>query len=65
MGLLIRAIFSFAVACAIYAPDRFAAHFDTPRMAAAKAEIAATHPGADLSAMIVDGFKRLPANETD
>jgi len=65
MGLLFRAVFSFAVAYAIYAPHSFAAHFDTPRMVAVKAELAATHPGADLRAIIKDGLKRLPAREAE
>ena len=41
MGTLIRAAFGFAIAYAVYAPHGFAAHFDTPRMSAVKAELAA------------------------
>ena len=65
MGILFRAVFSFAVAYAIYAPHGFAAHFDTPRMAAVKAELAATHPGADLRLMVENGLKRLQAKEAE
>jgi len=65
MGLLFRAVFSFAIAYAIYAPHSFAAHFDTPRMVAVKAELAATHPGADLRLMIEDGLRHIPAKKSD
>ncbi|MGA7675802.1 MAG: hypothetical protein WCA78_12260 [Rhizomicrobium sp.] len=65
MGTLLRAVFAFAIAFAITAPQRFAATFDTPRMAAVKAELAATHPGAKLQLMIEDGLKRLPVRKAD
>jgi hypothetical protein len=60
MGILLRAIFAFAVAYAIYAPHDFAAHFETPRMVAVKADLAAAQPGAKLQLMIENGLKRLP-----
>ena len=65
MGTLIRAVFGIAVGYWLYAPDSFAAHFNTPRLMAAKAEIAATHPGADLRLIVENGLKRLSAESAD
>ncbi len=65
MGILVRAVFAFAVAYAIYAPHDFAAHFETPRMAAVKAELAAAQPRAKLQLMIEDGLKRLPLRKAE
>lgn len=65
MGTLIRAVFAFAVAYAVCAPHDFAAHFETPRIAAVKAEIAAAQPRAKLQLMIEDGLKRLPSGKAD
>ncbi|HEY0281098.1 MAG TPA: hypothetical protein VGC27_00545 [Rhizomicrobium sp.] len=60
MGTVLRAVFAFAVAYAVYAPHEFAAHFETPRFAAVKADLAAAQPGVKLQRMIEDGLKRLP-----
>jgi len=65
MGTLIRAVFAFAVAYAVYAPHDFAAYFETPRMAAVKVDLAAAQPGAKLQLMIEDGLKRLPLRKAD
>jgi hypothetical protein len=65
MGTLLRAVFAFAVAYAIYAPQDFAAHFDTPRVAVVKADLAAVQPRAKLQLMIEDGLKRLPARTVE
>jgi hypothetical protein len=65
MGTLIRAVFAFAVAYAIYAPHDVAAYFETPRMVAVKAELAAAQPGAKLRLMVEDGLKGLPAEKAE
>jgi hypothetical protein len=65
MGTLLRAVFGIAIALAVYAPDRFMSVFDTPRLAAVKADLAATHPGADLWRMIGNELKRLPEEESN
>jgi hypothetical protein len=65
MGTLLRAVFAFAVAYALYAPHSFADHFETPRLAAVKADLAAAQPGAKLQLMIEDGLKRLPPKEAE
>ena len=65
MGTLLRAVFAFAVAYAVYAPHDFAAHFETPRVAAVKADLAAAQPGAKLRLMIEDGLKQLPSRKVD
>jgi hypothetical protein len=65
MGTLLRAAFAFAVAYAVYAPNDFAAHFETPRMAAVKADLAAAQPGVKLQLIIEDGLKRLPEGKAD
>ena len=65
MGTLLRAAFAFAVAYAVYAPHDFAAHFETPRIAAVKADLAAAQPGTKLTLMIEDGLKRLPKGKAD
>jgi hypothetical protein len=65
MGTLIRAVFAFAVAFAIYAPHDFAAYFETQRIAAVKADLADAHPRAKLQLMIESGFKSLPSGKAD
>ena len=65
MATLLRAIFAFAVAYYVYAPDNFAAYFETPSMAAVKADLAAAQPGAKLQLMIQNGLKRLPEGKAD
>ena len=65
MGILLRAVFAFAVAYAVYAPHSFADHFETPRIATVKADLAAAQPGAKLRLMIEDGLKRLPEGKAD
>ena len=65
MGTLLRAAFAFAVAYSVYAPHDFAAHFETPRLAAVKTDLAAAQPGAKLRLMIEDGLKRLPKGKAD
>jgi hypothetical protein len=65
MGTLIRAAFAFAVAYAFYAPHDFAAYFETPRMAAVKADLAAAQPRAKLQFMIENGLKHLPEGKAD
>lgn len=52
MGMLLRAAFAFFVAYSVYAPDKVAAHFDTPRFHAVKAELRAERPVAKLGAAI-------------
>ena len=63
MGTLLRAVFAFAVAYAVYAPHSCATYFETPRMAAVKAELAAAHPDAKLQLMVEGGLKSLSARE--
>jgi hypothetical protein len=65
MGILLRAAIAFVVAYAVYAPHDFAAHFETPRMAAVKADLAAAQPGAKLQLMIVDELKRLQLQKAE
>ena len=65
MGTLLRAVFAFAVAYAVYAPRDFAAHFETPRIAAVKADLAAAQPRAKLQLMIENGLKSLPQGKAD
>jgi hypothetical protein len=65
MGTLLRAVFAFAVAYSVYAPHDFAAHFETPRVAAVKADLAAAQPGAKLRLLIEDELKRLPSRKVD
>ena len=65
MGTLIRAIFGIAIGYWLYAPHSFAAHFDTPRLQAAKAELAATHPGADLRLIVENGLRQLSTASDD
>ena len=65
MGTLLRAVFAFVVAYALYAPHDFAAHFETPRLAAVKADLAAAQPGAKLQLVIADKLKRLGAEKAD
>ncbi len=65
MGTLIRAVFAFAIAYAVSAPHDFAAHFDTPRVAAVKADLAAAQPGAKLQLMFENGLERLSEGKAD
>jgi hypothetical protein len=65
MGTLFRAIIGIAIGYALYAPHSFAAHFDTPRLVAVKAELAATHPGADLRHIVENGLKQLSTAGAD
>lgn len=65
MSTLLRAVFAFAVAYAIYAPHSFATYLGTPRMAVVKADLAAAQPGAKLQLMIEGGLKRLPSGKVD
>jgi hypothetical protein len=48
MGKLFKAAFAFFVAYAVLNPAQVAAHFDTPRFHAVKAELAAEQPSAKL-----------------
>ena len=59
MGTVLRAVFAFAVAFAIADPHGFASIFETPRLAAVKTELAATHPGASVQLMLESGLKDL------
>ena len=52
MAKLLKAAFAFFVAYAVYAPGEMAAHFDTPRLNAVRAELAAERPAAKLSQAI-------------
>jgi len=65
MGTVLRAVMGFAIAFALYAPREFRGYFETPRLAQVKAELAATHPAADLQLMIEGGLKQLPARKAD
>ena len=65
MGTLLRAVIGFAIALAVYFPHAFATYLGTTRLAAVKAELAATHPKADLQAVIRDELKRLAADHAD
>ena len=65
MGTLLRAVFAFAVAYAVYAPRDFAACFETQRIAVVEADLAAAQPGAKLQLMIKDGLKHLPVRKAD
>ena len=65
MGTLLRAVFAFAVAYAVYAPRDFAATFETQRITVVKADLAAAQPGAKLQLMIENGLKRLPEGKAD
>jgi hypothetical protein len=48
MGLLLRTAFALFVTLLVVAPGKVAAHFDTPRFHALKAELAAEQPSAKL-----------------
>jgi hypothetical protein len=48
MGTLLKAVFAFFVAFSVLSPDKVAAHFDTPRFHAVKAELAAGRPAEKL-----------------
>jgi hypothetical protein len=48
MGKLLRYGFAILITCWVVAPERVAAHFDTPRFQAVKAELAAERPAAKL-----------------
>jgi hypothetical protein len=48
MGFLLRTAFALVVTLLVVAPDKVAAHFDTPRFHAVKAELAAEQPAAKL-----------------
>jgi hypothetical protein len=48
MGFLLRTAFALFVTLLVVAPDKVAAHFDTPRLHAVKAELAAEQPPAKL-----------------
>jgi len=65
MGTLLRVIVAFAIAYAVYDPHAFAAYFDTHGMTAAKAELAATRPGAEVRLVIEQGLKHLRAGRAD
>ena len=65
MGTLLRAVFGFAIALAVYSPHAFATYLGTTRLTAVKAELAATHPKADLQAMIRDELKGVTADHAD
>lgn len=53
MGILLRTAFALFVTLLVVAPDKVAAHFDTPRFHAVKAELAAEQPSAKLRLAIV------------
>jgi hypothetical protein len=59
MGTVLRAVFAFAVAFSLADPRGFASVFETPRLAAVKAELAAAHPGASVQLMLENGLKTL------
>jgi hypothetical protein len=65
MGTLIRAVFAFAVAYAVYAPHSFATYFETTPLAAVKADLAAAQPRAKLQLMIESGLESLPERKAD
>jgi len=56
MGMLLRAVFAFFVAYSVYAPDKVAACFDTPRFNAVRAELADERPVAKLGQAINTWF---------
>jgi hypothetical protein len=61
MFFLLRIVFGFAVAFAIYSPNTLAAYIDTPGMSHFRADLAATHPTARLQNLIAESLRAVPS----
>ena len=60
MGTLLKAAFAFFVAFSVLAPEKMAAHFDTARFHAVKAELTAGRPAEKLWADVKAWTKSEP-----
>jgi hypothetical protein len=60
MGFLLRTAFALIITLLVVAPDKVAAHFDTPRFHAVKAELAAERPCTQLLLAIEKWWKSEP-----